>query len=77
MNIRFPEDIYKKYKELSKNTGHSFNGLVISAMHYALDNMEYTHTRDVPAVQVLHCVILPYLHGTWFQFHADNSFSCR
>ena len=40
MNIRFPEDIYNKYKEIAKNTGHSFNGLVISAMHYALDNME-------------------------------------
>ncbi len=40
MNIRFPEDIYNKFKELSKTTGQSFNGLVISAMHYAYDNME-------------------------------------
>ena len=40
MNIRFPEEIYKKYKELSKTTGHSFNGLVISAMYYAFENME-------------------------------------
>ena len=40
INIRFPEDIYIKYKDISKNTGRSFNGLVISAMHYALDNME-------------------------------------
>ncbi len=40
INIRFPEDIYNKYKKLSKETGHSFNGLVISAMNYALENME-------------------------------------
>lgn len=40
INIRFPEEIYKKYKEMSKESGHSFNGLVISAMYYALDNME-------------------------------------
>jgi len=40
MNIRFPEEIYKKYKELSKETGRAFNGLVISAMYYALENME-------------------------------------
>ncbi|MCL2860088.1 MAG: hypothetical protein FWF46_05945 [Oscillospiraceae bacterium] len=40
MNIRFPEDIYTKYKKLSKETGHSFNGLVISAMIYALENIE-------------------------------------
>ncbi len=46
MNIRFPEDIYNKYKEIAKNTGHSFNGLVISAMHYALDNMEDTQSKD-------------------------------
>ena len=42
MNIRFPEEIYTKYKELSKNTGRSFNGLVISAMSYALENLEET-----------------------------------
>ncbi len=46
MNIRFPEDIYNKYKEIAKNTGHSFNGLVISAMHYALDNMEEIKTKN-------------------------------
>lgn len=40
MNIRFPEEIYNKYKAISKETGHSFNGLVISAMNYALENME-------------------------------------
>lgn len=40
INIRFPEDIYKKYKELSKKTNNSFNGLVISAMNYALENLE-------------------------------------
>lgn len=40
MNIRFREDIYRKYKEIAKSTGHSFNGLVISAMHYTFDNME-------------------------------------
>lgn len=46
MNIRFPEDIYNKYKEIAKDTGHSFNGLVISAMHYALDNMEESPSKD-------------------------------
>lgn len=40
INIRFPEEIYTKYKELANTTGHSFNGLVISAMAYALENME-------------------------------------
>lgn len=40
MNIRFPENIYKEYKELANKSGHSFNGLVISAMTYALENME-------------------------------------
>ena len=46
MNIRFPEDIYNKYKEIAKNTVHSFNGLVISAMHYALDNMEEDYSKN-------------------------------
>lgn len=40
MNIRFTEDIYNKFKEISQETGHSFNGLVISAMNYALENMQ-------------------------------------
>ena len=40
INIRFPEEIYNKYKALAKDTGHSFNGLVINAMAYALENME-------------------------------------
>lgn len=40
INIRFPEEIYNKYKALSKETGYSFNGLVISAMVYALEDME-------------------------------------
>ena len=40
MNIRFPEEIYNKYKKISKETGYSFNGLVINAMNYALENME-------------------------------------
>lgn len=40
MNIRFPEEIYTKYKKLANETGHSFNGLVISSMYYALENME-------------------------------------
>ena len=40
INIRFPEEIYNKYKQISKDTGYSFNGLVINAMNYALENME-------------------------------------
>lgn len=40
MNIRFPEEIYTKFKKISKETGYSFNGLVINAMNFALENME-------------------------------------
>lgn len=46
MNIRFPEEIYNKYKDLSKQTGYSFNGLVISAMNYALENMEEKPNKE-------------------------------
>lgn len=38
MNIRFPEEIYNKYKQISKETGYSFNGLVINAMNYTRVN---------------------------------------
>lgn len=34
------DKIYNKYKKISKETGYSFNGLVINAMNYALENME-------------------------------------
>lgn len=46
MNIRFPEEIYNKYKKISKETGYSFNGLVINAMNYALENMEKPPKND-------------------------------
>lgn len=40
MTIRFPEDLHKQYKELSKNSNQSFNSIVISALRYAIDNIE-------------------------------------
>ena len=40
MTIRFPEDIYNKYKKLSEETNQSFNSLIISALRYSLENLE-------------------------------------
>lgn len=40
MTVRFPEEIYKKYKELSEDSGQSFNSLIISALRYSLENLE-------------------------------------
>ena len=38
--IRFPEDLFDKYNEISSETGVSFNSLVIEAMRYALNDLE-------------------------------------
>lgn len=38
--IRFPDDLLEEYTNLAKNTGHSFNSLVLSAMRYALEHLE-------------------------------------
>lgn len=38
--IRFPEDIFNKYNEISSETGISFNSLVIEALKYALNDLE-------------------------------------
>lgn len=40
MTIRFPEDIYNEYKELSEESNQSFNSIIISALRYALENLE-------------------------------------
>lgn len=40
MTVRFPEDIYNEYKELSEESNQSFNSLIISALRYALENLE-------------------------------------
>lgn len=40
MTIRFPEDIYNKYKKLSEESNQSFNSLIISALRYSLENLE-------------------------------------
>lgn len=40
MTVRFPEDIYNEYKNLSEESGQSFNSLVISALRYSLENLE-------------------------------------
>lgn len=38
--IRFPEDLFNHYSELSEKTGHSFNSLVLSAMRYAYKDLQ-------------------------------------
>lgn len=40
MTVRFPEDIYNNYKQLSEDSNQSFNSLIISALRYALQNLE-------------------------------------
>ena len=40
MTVRFPEDVYSEYKKLSKESNQSFNSLIISALKYALVNLE-------------------------------------
>ena len=38
--IRFPEDLFESYNNLSKETGISFNSLVLEAMKYAYKNLK-------------------------------------
>lgn len=40
MTVRFPEDLYNTYKQLSQDSNQSFNSIVISALRYALENLE-------------------------------------
>ncbi len=40
MTVRFPEDVYSEYKRLSEESNQSFNSLIISALKYALINLE-------------------------------------
>lgn len=40
MTVRFPEDIYNEYKRLSEESNQSFNSIVISALRYALENID-------------------------------------
>lgn len=40
MTVRFPEDVYNEYKELSEETNQSFNSIIISALRYALNDLE-------------------------------------
>lgn len=37
--IRFPEDLFNAYKDLSNKTGHSFNSLVLASMRYAYKDL--------------------------------------
>ena len=37
--IRFTEDLFDEYNELSRKTGISFNSLVLEAMRYALKDL--------------------------------------
>ena len=38
--IRFQEDLFNNYNNLSSETGVSFNSLVLEAMRYAYKNLE-------------------------------------
>lgn len=38
--IRFPEDLFDEYNEISRKTGVSFNSLVLEAMRYALKDLK-------------------------------------
>ena len=40
MTVRFPEDIYNEYKKISEQSNQSFNSIVISALRYALEDLE-------------------------------------
>lgn len=40
MTVRFPEDVYNEYKKISVETNQSFNSIVISALRYALNDLE-------------------------------------
>ena len=40
MTVRFPEEVYIEYKKLSKESNQSFNSLIISALKYALSDLE-------------------------------------
>jgi len=40
ITVRFPEDVYLSYKNLSDETNQSFNSLIISALRYSLENLE-------------------------------------
>lgn len=40
MTVRFPEDVYNEYKKLSEETNQSFNSIIISALRYALNDLE-------------------------------------
>ncbi len=40
MTVRFPEEIYNEYKKISEESNQSFNSIVISALRYALENLE-------------------------------------
>lgn len=40
MTVRFPEEVYTEYKKLSEESNQSFNSLIISALRYALENLE-------------------------------------
>ncbi len=44
--IRFPEDIFNKYNEISSETGVSFNSLVIEALKYALNDLEIEEPNE-------------------------------
>ncbi len=38
--IRFTEDLFDEYNEISRKTGVSFNSLVLEAMRYALKDLK-------------------------------------
>lgn len=53
INTRIPEEIYNQCKKLSLETGYSFNGLILYAMHYALkDNEKKKYKTDKSDISV-------------------------
>lgn len=38
INTRIPEELYNKYKNISRETNYSFNGLILYAMNYGLND---------------------------------------
>lgn len=40
LTLRLPEDIYIRYKTLSKHSNQSMNSILVSALRYALNHLE-------------------------------------
>ena len=45
--IRFPEDLFNDYTKLAKDTGVSFNSLVLSSMRYAYKDLQIEDNSSI------------------------------